>query len=161
MEMIQLESINCRGLQAKMKRLDFFDKAQGEKVNVLCLQETHLINDDLKILKEEWNINYFISGNVRNAGGGGLIAVDNNVEWKIHDNKIDKEGRYIILDMEVIDIAGFLLINIYAPNEDSPIIFENLFCEIENMNIKNLIITGDWNLVNDFKSDTLNYKKIK
>ena len=128
-------------------------------MNVLCQQETHLINDDLKILKEEWNINYFISGNVRNAGGV-LIAVDNNFEWKIHETKIDKEGRYIILDMEIIDIARFLLINIYAPNEDSPCFFENRFFEIENMNIKNLIITGDWNLINDFKNDTLNYKKL-
>ena len=27
------------------------------------------------------------------------------------------------------------------------------------MEIKNLILTGDWNLVNNFKEDTLNYKK--
>ena len=90
-----------------MKRLDFFDKAQKEKVNVLCLQETQLVNEDLKGLKEEWNINYFIAGHERNAGGV-LIAVDNNFEWKIHETKIGNEGRYIILDMEIQDIARFL-----------------------------------------------------
>ena len=79
MEMIQLESINCRGLREKMKRLDFFEKAQREKVYILCLQETHLINEDLKILKEEWNINYFISGHDKNAGGV-LVVIDNNFE---------------------------------------------------------------------------------
>ena len=110
-------------------------------------------------MKEEWNINYFISGHEKNAGGV-LIAIDNNFEWKIHEQIIGKEGRYIIIDLEIQDIARFLLINLYAPNDDSPTFFENIFNEVENMDIKNLIITGDWNLINDFEKDTFNYKKL-
>ena len=62
MELIQIESINCRGLRDKMKRLDILDKAREEKVNILCLQETHIIEEDINSLKQEWNVNYFILG---------------------------------------------------------------------------------------------------
>jgi len=34
----------------------------------------------------------------------------------------DKEGRYIIIDLEV----GELICNIYAPNRDDPIFFQNV-----------------------------------
>ena len=158
METIQIESINCRGLRDRNKRLDILEKAKEEKVNILCLQETHLIDTDINQLKQDWNIDYFISGTETNSGGV-LIAIDKNFEYTIHDKINSDDGRYIILDIEIIDIARVLIINLYAPNEDSPLFFEKLFQIIENRDIKNIIMTGDWNLVNNFNEDTLNYKK--
>ena len=38
--------------------------------------------------------------------------------------------------------------------------FEKLFQHLDKMEVKNLILTGDWNLVNNFKEDTLKYKKL-
>ena len=64
------------------------------------------------------------------------------------------------MDIEIVDIARFLLINLYAPNEDSPNFFIDLFNKIESFDIKNLIMAGDGNLVNDFAKDTLNYKRL-
>ena len=61
--------------------------------------------------------------------------------------------------MEIIDVARLLLVNIYAPNEDDPKIFTNIFSKIEDSDTKNIIIVGDWNLVLDFDKDTINYKK--
>ena len=158
METIQIESINCRGLRDRNKRLDILEKAKEVKINILCLQETHIIDTDINQLKQDWNIEYFISGKETNSGGV-LIAIDKNFEYKIHDKINSDEGIYIILDIEIIDIARVLIINLYAPNEDSPLFFEKLFKIIENMDIKNIIMTGDWNLVNNFSEDTLNYKK--
>ena len=57
-------------------------------------------------------------------------------------------------------VVRMLIINLYAPNEDNPEFFLNLFNEIEKMEVKNNIMTGDWNMVNDFNKDTLNYKKL-
>ena len=110
METIQIESINCRGLRDKMKRIDIFEKAREERINILCLQETHIMKEDMNILKNEWNVNFFISGKEKNSGGV-LIAIENNFEHKIHNTKYSDNGRFIILDIEVIDIARFLLIN--------------------------------------------------
>ena len=126
METIQIESINCRGLRDQLKRMDIFEKAKTEKINILCLQETHIIEEDIITLKDEWNINFIISGKETNSGGI-LIAVQNNFEYKIHETIKSTDGRYIIIDLEIPEIARFLLINLYAPNNDSPNFLENLF----------------------------------
>ena len=158
MSTIKIESINVRGIRDKLKRTDIIKKAIEENVNILCLQETHITEEDFRILKEEFNLNYVISGKERNAGGV-MIIIDNNFEYKIHNRIISQDSRYIILDIELPAIARFLLVNIYAPNDDTPKYFENLFQNIEKMDIKNIIAVGDWNLVNDFDKDTYNYRK--
>ena len=91
--------------------------------------------------------------------GGVLIALEKNFEYKCHKDISDSQGRYVILDLEIIGVARFLLINLYAPNDDDPNFFENLFNTVENSDTKNLILVGDWNLVLDFNIDTHNYKK--
>ena len=156
---IKINSINVRGLRGFIKRSDILLKSKQEGINVLCLQETHLLNNDLNSLKNTWNVNYFISGKARNAGGV-LIVLNNNFEYKIHNKTIDEDGRFIILDIELPDVARFLLINLYAPNNDTPTFFRNITDLIEKSNIRNIIMTGDWNLVLDPSLDTLNYVQV-
>ena len=69
--------------------------------------------------------------------GGVLMAIDSNFEHIMHEKITSIDGRYIILDIEF---------------------FLNLFKEIEQRKVKNIIMTGDWNMVIDF--NTLNYKKL-
>ena len=127
----------------------------------MCLQETHIIKEDLNLLKKEWNVDYIVAGSKTNAGGGGvLMVIDGNFEHIIHERITSTDGRYIILDIEIPEVARMLIINLYAPNEDSPDFFLNLSNEIEQRDIKNIIMTGDWNMVIDFNKDTLNYKKL-
>ena len=158
MATISIESINCRGLRDHKKRIDFFSKAKEKHINILCLQETHIINNDLETLKEEWNINFYIAGRDTKAGGV-LVAIDDKFEHNIHSVKKDISGRFIIIDIELIGVARVLLINLYAPNEDNPLFFSSLFDQIEDSDTKKLIIVGDWNFVLNYKQDTLNYKR--
>ena len=158
MTSIKIESINCRGIRNKGKRVDIFNKAREDNIHILCLQETHITERDINIIKNEWNVTFHISGNETNSCGV-LIAINNNFEYTCHNIITDTQGRHLILDIELIGVARFLLTNIYAPNEDDPYFFENLFNIIENLDTKNLILVGDWNLVIDYELDTLNYKK--
>ena len=112
----------------------------------------------MNTIKNEWNVTFHISGNETNSGGV-LIALDNNFEYKCHNTITDTQGRYLILDIELIGVARFLLTNIYAPNEDDPHFLKFSFNIIENLDTKNLILVGDLNLVIDYELDTLNYKK--
>ena len=161
MTSIKIDSINCRGIRQREKRIDIFNKAREEHLSILCLQETHIKSEDLNMLRDDWNVNFFISGKETNSGGGGvLIALANNFEYKCHKEIIDNQGRYVILEIELVGVARFLLVNLYAPNEDDPTFFENIFKIIENSDTKNLILVGDWNLVMNYEMDTLNYKKI-
>ena len=158
MTSIKIETLNCRGIRDNLKRADIFLKAREDHVNILCLQETHIMGDDLNTIRNDWNVEFHIAGKERNAGGT-LVAKGNNFEYKCHGGMLDRQGRYVILDIELIGVARILLVNIYAPNEDDPTFFENLFEIIESFDTKNLILCGDWNLVMDYDLDTLNYKK--
>ena len=102
---------------------------------------------------------FIIAGKETNSCGV-LIALDNNFEYEIKRTVFSDTGRFIIVDIEIPQVVRFLLINIYVPNEDSPKFFEDLFNTIEEMDIRNTIFTGDWNVVNDFNQDTLNYTKL-
>ena len=109
-------------------------------------------------IKEDWNANHFISGKDTNAGGV-MIIIEDNFEFEIYNKIVDSEGRFIILDIEFMGVARLLLVNLYAPNEDDPNFFKDIFSRLEDSDTKNLIIVGDWNLVLDFDKDTINYKK--
>ena len=156
---ISINSINCRGLRGYLKRCDILLKAKEEEINILCLQETHLTLEDLNSLRKTWNVTYLISGRERNAGGV-LILLNNNFEYNVHNEIVDVNGRFIILDIELPEVARFLLINLYAPNCDNPEFFKNLAELAEKSDTRNVIFTGDWNLVLDPTLDTYNYKHI-
>ena len=160
MTSITIESINCRGVRNRLKRTDIFNKAKTEQVNILCLQETHITPEDLNMIKDDWNVEYYISGKETNSGGV-LIALENNFEHTCHMSIADDQGRYLILDIELPGVARFLLINVYGPNEDQPDFYVDMFNIIENLDTKNLILVGDWNTVMNYELDTLNYKKKK
>ena len=100
MSILQIESISCWGLRKKRKRLDIFEKAQKESVNILCLQETHLRSEDQQMLKSEWNATHIISGSETNSGGV-MIIIEHNFEFKIHTQFFSLDGRYIIIDIEI------------------------------------------------------------
>ena len=142
MTSILIESINCRGARNRKKRTDIFYKAKDEHINILCLQETHLTLDDLNMVKEDWNVTFYISGK-ETKSGGVLIALENNFEYNCHNSILDQHGRYVILDIEMTGVARFLLVNLYGPNEDDPNFFLDLFNIIENLDTKNLILVGD------------------
>ena len=150
-------------MRNREKRADIFHKAKEEHINILCLQEKHITNDDINTIKEDCSVTFYISGRETNAGGGGgvLIALDNNFEYNVHDSILDSHGRYVMLDIELIGVASFILINMYAPNEDDPNFFVNMFNIIENLDTQNLILVGDWNSVIDYEIDTFNYLTIR
>ena len=81
-------------------------KAKQEGINVLCLQETHLLQNDLNTLKKYLECKLHHSGKAWNAGGI-LIVLNNNFEYKVHNKTINDEGRYIFLDIELPDVARF------------------------------------------------------
>lgn len=87
------------------------------------------------------------------------ILFSKNLDFKIHNYISDPEGNYIICDMSVED-NKFTLINLYGPNKDTPLFFENIINIAETIGNTSLIICGDFNTVQDEKLDYCNYKCI-
>ena len=100
----------------------------------------------------------FISGSKTNSRGVAIL-IKNNFEYKIHDIQRDLDGNILILDLNIASIS-VRLINIYAPNLDTPDFFQNLSEIIEQNKQDYLVICGDFNLVMNPNLDSYNYVSI-
>ena len=80
----------------------------------------------------------------------------NSFEFKVYRDIKDKNGNFIILDITVSDYR-FTLVAVYCPNEDNPEFFPNLFSNIILCENTSIISVGDWNVVQNYEKDTLNY----
>ena len=68
---------------------------------------------------------------------------------KLKKVKTDKNGNYIILDIE-IQGKDITLANIYGPN---PNFYENLIKNIADFENENVIVCGDLNLILDTEKE--------
>ena len=71
MSLLKIESLDCRGLRDLKKRSDILDDFKKRNVNIIHLQETHLIASDLPSLKKIWNCKFLIAGEKKTVNGGG------------------------------------------------------------------------------------------
>ena len=72
------------------------------------------------------------------------ILVKKNVDFEAQKVNRDDAGRYIIMQFKHQGVE-FVLINIYAPNDDQPAFFVEIFKKLENFN-GHRIVVGDLNL---------------
>ena len=92
------------------------------------------------------------------ASKGVVNLFKQNVHKTIHKCITDKEGRYVVLDIELDDIRC-TLVNLYAPNEDEPEFFIELVQTIEALPNDHRIVGGDFNLVLDLDIDKYEGRK--
>ena len=147
---------NVRGIRDRNKRGDMWLLFQKMKADIICLQETHLIDQDLNQLKLEWNVEFFLSGNSSNSKGVAII-LNNTFEYEVSDKIIDREGRFIILKILVNNLIPLQIVNLYGSNQDNPEWFKNLFLNVDRQNSDFVVFTGDWNTTLSEK-DTYNYQ---
>ena len=157
MSSLNIFSYNCRGLHDSIKRKDVLDLFQSKKADILCLQETHFIKEIEKKIYSEWNGLCFYSHGRSNAKGVAILC-RKGLDIKINSVKTDDSGNFIILQI-MLDSINFTLVNIYAPNIDSPSFFKNIFDTLDSFDDNDsLIICGDYNLVQNPDLDYYNYK---
>ena len=153
---LNIVSSNVRGIRDTGKRGDMWQFYKDLKADIICLQETHLIEKDLHNLKIEWNIEYIIGGISSNSRGVAIL-INNTFEYSIIDKIIDKDGRYIILNILINNLIPIQIVNIYGCNEDNPDWFNRLFELIDKQLTDYIILTGDWNTTLS-DEDTYNYQ---
>ena len=157
-EQIRILSANCQGLRNKSKRKDVINYLQGLDPNIICLQDTHLVKSEENELRSLSNCECLISGIKSNSRGVAILMM-NNFEYKINISKADNDGNMLYVDIDIGSI-GMRLINIYAPNADTPQFFQNVKTLIEENTMAYVVLCGDFNLVLDPKLDSSNYVSI-
>ena len=82
--------------------------------------------------------------------------LSNNFEYKILNTKKDDCGNILGFDIEN-EGKKITLINIYGPNNDTPLFYNKVSETIEYFNNQSIILIGDYNLVQNQSLDTYNY----
>ena len=142
--MVKIVSQNVRGLRQEFKRkaLLLHLRAKGE---VVCMQETHFDLEMDSQIKLEWGSKNCFYSHGTSASRGVAILIDRKSEIKILGSFNDENGRIVGINYEEGG-KKFILVNIYAPNNDDPSFFLKVFKLLEEYEGKR-IITGDFNLV--------------
>ena len=93
-------SANCQGLRDKKKRVDVINYLRNKNPHILCLQETHWINDDEKFIKNVWDGECFINGNRTNARGVAIL-LNKNFEHSIKRIDKDTDNNLLMIDIYI------------------------------------------------------------
>ena len=79
-----------------------------------------------------------------NARGVGIL-INNNLQCQVTNTLVDKDGRMIIVQLK-IETQDYVIMNLYAPNKDSPDFFQTAFDRLMQLDGKKIIV-GDFNTV--------------
>ncbi len=121
---LKILSCNCQGLNSLEKRRDVFDYLKSKNCSIYCLQDTQFTSKEEPFIRNQWGgecIFNSLSSNQR----GVAIMFSKNLEYKIFQVKKDESGNVLGIDIE-IEGKRLTLINIYGPNEDSPLFYESI-----------------------------------
>ena len=155
---LKICSMNCRGLGDFKKRRDVFNKLRSDGYNLILLQDIHCKNGKENTFRNSWGKDILIAPFTHNARGVAILT--NGVDVQYSDTVIDNGGNYIITKAKINQVYQFILVNVYAPNEDDPEFFCNIDNIIGDQGDLPIVIAGDWNLVIDQELDTYGYRRI-
>lgn len=150
-------SYNVRGLNEESKRRSIFRYIQRKKIDVCFMQETHSSLNSENEWRHQWGGNIIFSHGARNARGV-MILVRPEFDFKIIDMNKDEQGRLLEVNCLIQD-SPCKLINVYAPNSEMSRLnfIKDLKVRLDRENNEgyqnNVIIGGDFNMVQDLKLD--------
>lgn len=107
------------------------------------MQETHSTPDIERVWSNEWG-NTILYSHGTSATKGVAILFDRSLPVRVEEVRTDLEGRILMANLELNNFR-FVLVNIYAPNEDDPHFYIKLFQQVDARENNSLIIGGDFN----------------
>ena len=119
---LDIISLNTAGLSdftERRKVVNYLKKHVSSK-GIVFLQETHSVRKDENFWKNQFGCGdrSMIFSLGKSDARGVLIGFHEAVKYKTKARYVDKNGRYIVLDV-LIDNNPSILVNYYAPNAES------------------------------------------
>ena len=148
-------TFNVRGLNNDSKRKDVFNYLSKLGCHIYCLQDIHCSKKDEANFRKDWEGDMVFSHGASNARGVAILF-SKNFELKITESKIDPNGNYVALKLNILD-TEMSVITLYGPNIDSPLFFNEINNIVDEFQTGTVLICGDWNLVQDQELDTKYY----
>lgn len=141
---VRFISWNIKGLGCAVKRCRVFSHLKRLKPDIVFLQETHMRNKDQVCL---WVAEVFHSS-FNSKARGVAILIGKSVSFTLTNIISDRDGRYLII-LGTLFRVPVLLVNVYAPNFDSPCFTNKLFENLPSLSNRFLIFGGDMNCAID------------
>uniref|UniRef100_A0A3Q2EBS1 Endonuclease/exonuclease/phosphatase domain-containing protein n=1 Tax=Cyprinodon variegatus TaxID=28743 RepID=A0A3Q2EBS1_CYPVA len=129
-------SWNIRGINPPIKRKKILTYLKKQKVDIA----SHLTDNEILKLWRDWVGNVFYSSFSTKARGVALL-INKNLNLNLNSVENDKSGRFLLVNCE-INRNKIALGNIYRPNYDDPLFFNNLI-----MKEGQYIVGGDFKMV--------------
>ena len=148
---INLISYNVRGLGGYKKRREIFHYLNIRKFDIAFLQETHSTRKSERFWTTESGSKMLFPHGALSSRGVAIMT-DKKLNAKILKNISDPSGRYVIAVIKVQE-HKILLANIYAPNVDDREFFVEVFQKIDELDVEQKIIGGDFNSLLDIQLD--------
>ena len=151
MNKLKIASINLNGIQSKNKRLKIFSILHKMNFDIFCIQETHIMYDDIKGWNREWGGKAFWSPGSNFQNGVGIL-INPNCEHKFIQKNSDKSGKIISICTE-INSCKIQILCLYGPNK--PTVRDSFYKNLNTFIISNCenIICGDFNTVENQNLD--------
>ena len=153
---LSIFSMNVRGLGNRVKRRDMFQWLKEHKYDISCLQDVHITQTMESNVRSEWG-GACVFSCFNSCSRGVAVLFKDALDITVHNQNIDTEGNYIILDLTVKD-RRFTLCTVYGPNTDYPDFYVKVFDVITEMENASMVLCGDWNIVMNYDIDTKCYK---
>lgn len=152
---MKVVSWNVKGLRTPNKRMQVLRHLKRLRPDVAMIQETHLREGELALMKKLWVGSVFGSAS-RGNKAGVITLVHKQLAHSLVSHECDEEGRMSHL---VIDHSGerWHIYNVYGPNSDNKDFFRNLGTLVGQTRSDFTLVGGDFNTVQhpseDRKSD--------
>lgn len=155
---LTLNSLNCNGLNDKLKRLTLFEHLTKSRTAIIFLQETHSKPEVETLWASEWKNGpaFFSSSPTSHSAKGGVAILFNSDNFTIKNIQYPPDGRTISLDAST-KTHTFHIVNIYAPTtnhinlKQNNIFFKSIYHLISSK--FPTILVGDFNNVEDLVLD--------
>ena len=151
---VKIVSMNVNGLAQNLKRKKMLIFLKQKRPSIVFMQETHCVEQQESIWRSQWKGKILFS-NGSSSSAGVAILFQEKFNCQILKSTIGDEGRYIIVDIKHEEEI-YTLVNIYAPNIDTPEFFQQILHKLQDHENKNVIMGGDFNLVLDIALDSKN-----
>ena len=101
---MELLSLNTNGIRDDKNRRSLFHwlkKYHNVDDRIVLLQETHASADTGKLWHKDWGHRNIIFAHGTNRSRGVAIILLKNYEFKVNNETLDTEGRYIAIDITI------------------------------------------------------------
>ena len=144
MDNLKIATLNVRGLNDNLKRRRVFRYMKLHKVDVCMLQETHCTNKSETIFSNMWGNKCVFAHGASNCRGVALLF-SKKCAKNVSDIRRDIDGRFVLCKLQVGEYT-YCIANIYAPNDDSPNFFGEIFNHVRELDCVFQVMGGDFNV---------------